>query len=90
MSAGKKMALVPVEMIENMVKNSTLTALQNPNKDQLLKSIESVNNLNENSDLPENIKADRQARNLKWSPVCKQVPNNVKYISRFFPHARQP
>ena len=56
----EKMALVPVEMLENMIKkNSTLTALQNPNKDQLLKSIESVNNLNENSDLPENIKADR-------------------------------
>ena len=76
----EKMALVPVEMLENMIKkNSTLTALQNPNKDQLLKSIESVNNLNENSDLPENIKADRQARNLKEVSVMarKLIPKSI-------------
>ena len=59
------MALVPVEMVETMMNNSTLTVLQNPNKDQLLKSIESVNTLNEDNDLSDNVKANRQARNLK-------------------------
>ena len=65
MNAGKKMALVPVEMVENIMWNSALSALQNPNKDQLLKSTESVNKLNDNTDLPENIKVDRQAKNKK-------------------------
>ena len=40
MNAGEKMALLPVEMIENIMRNPSLTALQNPNKDQLLESIE--------------------------------------------------
>ena len=70
------MALVPVEMLETMMNNSTLTALQNPNKDQLLKSIESVNTLNEDNDLPDNVKANRQARNLKEMSVMasKLIP----------------
>ena len=76
MSDGKKMALVPVEMLETMMNNSTLTALQNPNKDQLLKPIESVNILNEDNDLPDNVKANRQARNLKEMSVMasKLIP----------------
>ena len=69
MSVGKKMALVPVEMVETMMHKSSLTALQNPNKDQLLKSIGTVNTLNENNDLPDNVKANRQARNLKEMSV---------------------
>ena len=52
-------------MMQSMAKNSTLAALQNPNKEQLLKSIESVNDLNSNMDLPDNVKADRIARGIK-------------------------
>ena len=43
------MALIPVEMVENIMGNSTLTALQNLKKDQLLISIESVNKSNKNT-----------------------------------------
>ena len=59
------MTLIPLEMMQSMAKNSTLAALQNPNKEQLLKSIESVNDLNSNMDLPDNVKADRIARGIK-------------------------
>ena len=58
------MALLPVEMLETMMNNSTLTALQNQNKDQLLKSIEPVNTLNEDNNLSDNVKANGKARNL--------------------------
>ena len=72
----EKMALLPVEMVETMMNNSTLTALQNPNTDQLLKSIESVHTLNEDNDSLDNIKANRQARNLKEMSVLasKLIP----------------
>ena len=61
MSYGKKMTLVPIEMLENMTKNSTLAALEQPDKEYLLKKIDSVNNLNTSTDLPENVKANRLA-----------------------------
>ena len=79
MSFGKKMTLVPIEMLENLTKNSTLAALQQPNKEYLLKKIETVNNLNENNDLPENIKANRLAQNIKEVSVIanKSMPSET-------------
>ena len=60
--------------------NSTFTGLQNRNKDHLLKSIESENKSNENTDLPKNIKADRQAKNIE----------DVTFMaSKFIPIPRQ-
>ena len=77
MSYGKKMTLVPLDMMENFVKNSTLAALQQPNKEYLLKKIDLVNDLNENKDLPDNIKANRLAQNIKEvSVMAKKIfPN---------------
>ena len=50
-------------MLENM--NSTLAALEQPSKEYLLKKIDSVNNLDTSTDLPENVKANRLAQNIK-------------------------
>ena len=79
MSFGKKMTLVPIEMLENLTKNSTLAALEQPNKEYLLKKIETVNNLNENNNLPENIKANRLAQNIKEVSVIanKSMPSET-------------
>ena len=77
MSYGKKMTLVPIEMLENMTKNSTLAALQEPDKEYLLKKIDSVNDLNTSTDLPENVKANRLAQNIKEVSVManKIIPS---------------
>ena len=79
MSYGKKMTLVPLDMMENFVKNSTLAALQQPNKEYLLKKIDSVNDLNENKDLPDNIKANRLAQNIKEVSIManKSFPSDI-------------
>ena len=79
MSFGKKMTLVPIEMLENLTKNSTLAALEQTNKEYLLKKIETVNNLNENNNLPENIKANRLAQNIKEVSVIanKSLPSET-------------
>ena len=79
MSFGKKMTLVPIEMLENLTKNSTLAALEQPNKEYLLKKIETVNNLNENNNLPEDIKANRLAQNIKEVSVIanKSMPSET-------------
>ena len=77
------MTLVPLEMLETLTNNnnnkSTLSAIQHPNKEYLLKKIEAVNNLNENSDLPENIKANRLAQNIKEVSVManKSLPSKT-------------
>ena len=77
------MTLVPLEMLETLTNNnnnkSTLSAIQHPNKEYLLKKIEAVNNLNENSDLPENIKANRLAQNIKEVSVManKSIPSKT-------------
>ena len=71
------MTLVPIEMLENMTKNSTLAALQEPDKEYLLKKIDSVNDLNTSTDLPENVKANRLAQNIKEVSVManKIIPS---------------
>ena len=71
------MTLVPIEMLENMTKNSTLAALQEPDKECLLKKIDSVNDLNTSTDLPENVKANRLAQNIKEVSVManKIIPS---------------
>ena len=73
------MTLIPLEMMQNMVKISTLAALQNPNKQQLLKSINNVEDLNSNTDLPDNVKADRLARGIKDIAVMadKSIPKQM-------------
>ena len=77
------MTLVPLEMLETLTNTnnnkSTLSAIQHPNKEYLLKKIEAVNNLNENSDLPENIKANRLAQNIKEVSVManKSLPSKT-------------
>ena len=77
------MTLVPLEMLETLTNNnnnkSTLSAIQHPNKEYLLEKIEAVNNLNENSDLPENIKANRLAQNIKEVSVManKSIPSKT-------------
>ena len=62
-------------MLENM--NSTLAALEQPSKEYLLKKIDSVNNLDTSTDLPENVKANRLAQNIKEVSVManKIIPS---------------
>ena len=62
-------------MLENM--NSTLAALEQPSKEYLLKKIDSVNNLDTSTDLPENVKANRLALNIKEVSVManKIIPS---------------
>ena len=69
MKYAKKMTLVPIELMENMVKNSTLAAIENPNKEHLKKTLDSIQNLNDDNQLPDAIKANRLANKLGEASV---------------------
>ena len=63
MAAGRKMALVPIDMLQRM--KSSLTPLTNPNKEQVVKKMEEVKSLIDEEHMPESLKASRMNEKVK-------------------------
>ena len=64
MVEGKKMALVPLDMLHRMNKPD-LTQLKNPNQDQLVKTLGEMNNVLHDEHLPDDIKSSRFNEKIK-------------------------
>ena len=64
MVEGKKMALVPLDMLHR-IGNPNLTALKNPNQDQLIKTLDGMSNVLHDTSLPEDVKSSRFNEKIK-------------------------
>ena len=64
MAGGKKMALIPLNMLHRLNKPD-LTQLKNPTQDQLVKTMGEMSNVLHNNSLPDDIKSSRFNRKLK-------------------------
>jgi hypothetical protein len=80
MAEGKKMALVPLDMLQQWKNHPTLTALKNPNQNQLLKTMNQMETILNDNSLPENIKSNRVSETLKDYSVYadKIMPHRVE------------
>jgi glutaredoxin 2 len=65
MAEGKKMALVPLDMLQQWKNHPNLTALKNPNQNQLVKTMNQMETILNDNSLPENIKSNRVSETLK-------------------------
>ena len=61
---GKKMALIPMDMLQQW-KKTDLTPLKNPNQNQLVKTMDKMETLLHDNNLPEDIKANRVSDTLR-------------------------
>ena len=62
---GRKMALIPIEMLQQIRTKPDLTPLKNPNQDQLVKSMGKMDRILNDSSLPEDIKSNRVSQTQK-------------------------
>ena len=64
MAEGRKMALIPIEMLDQM-KKANLTPLTQPNKDRDVKEMAEMSSLLRDECLTESLKASRYSEKLK-------------------------
>lgn len=64
MAAGKKMALIPLDMLHRLNKPD-LTPIKNPTQDQLVKTMGEMSNVLHNNSLPDDIKSSRFNEKIK-------------------------
>ena len=64
MVEGKKMALIPLDMLQRMNKPD-LTPIKNPTQDQLVKTMSEMNNVLHDNYLPDDIKSSRFNEKIK-------------------------
>ena len=64
MAEGRKMALIPIEMLDQM-KKANLTPLTQPNKDRVVKEMAEMSSLLRDEGLPDSLKASRYSEKLK-------------------------
>ena len=62
MAEGRKMALIPIEML-NQMKKANLTPLTQPNKDRVVKEMAEMSSLLRDEGLPDSLKASRYSEN---------------------------
>ena len=64
MAEGRKMALIPIEMLDQ-AKKANLTPLTQPNKDRVVKEMAEMSSLLRDEGLPDSLKASRYSKKLK-------------------------
>ena len=73
MAEGRKMALIPIEMLDKM-KKANLTPLTQTNKDRVVKEMTEITSLLRGDGLPESLKASRYSEKLKnYSPFANKL-----------------
>ena len=87
MGEGKKMALVPLGMFHRMNKPN-LTALKNPNQDQLVKTLGEISTVLHDNNLPDDVKSSRfnekiYADKITTSAVAATAITKNPHIKRF-------
>ena len=65
MAEGRKMALVPLDMLQQWKNQPYLPALKNPSQNQLVKTMNQMQTILNDNSLPENVKSNRVSENLK-------------------------
>ena len=65
MAEGRKMALIPFDMLQQCKNQPNLTPLTNPNQNQLVKTMDQMQTILNDNTLPENVKSNRVSETLK-------------------------
>ena len=58
MTEGRKMALIPFDMLQQCKNQPNLTPLTNPNQNQLVKTMDQMQTILNDNTLPENVKSN--------------------------------
>ena len=79
MSEGRKMALIPLDMLQRLNKPD-LTPIKNPSQDQLVKTMEQMSNVLNDNSIPDDIKSSRYNEKIKDFTVYadKVTSGNVR------------
>ena len=64
MAEGRKMALIPLDMLQQ-IKQPNLMPIKNPSQDKLLKTMGEMKNILDNDSIPEDVKSNRFNNHLK-------------------------